>query len=457
MLDHLDFRKTCPDIRMERPSPWEVERRVTAAIAEHLDLPLAQVRPDARLIEDLGMDSLALVDLTIALEEEFDLTLPETGTRGVFTRETITVAELARCVYEECGTGTPDRSTWKGSRKPLPEAERVPFTQMGGRLTAGEWLAGPLYEPLGANREGVTQLRRRTDGMRCALIPEGKVWIGSEDAEAPAEQQPLHRVEMPTYLMDAEPVSVTAYARFLNSVGELPEGVLEEWCGVSPGDQRGRHFPLRRSRRGWEPVPGTEEQPAVLVSWFGANAYSLWANRKDWQFYRGDGERVPLPGEPGAAAPPPDAARMFSGLPSEAEWERAARGEDRRRFPWGDGPADGRAVTARHRAGGEYTPSALPAARVSTRLGMSPFGLHHMAGNVWNWCRDWYDPAFYRWGESRRPGPQHAHITGIRSERGGSWVGPVELAACCYRRGRSPGARGRCLGFRCVGDVLLYS
>lgn len=128
-------------------------------------------------------------------------------------------------------------------------------------------------------------------------------------------------------------------------------------------------------------------------------------------------------------------------------------GRDGRRFPWGDVPRDGLAVTGRHRAGRDYTASTLPAAQVSARLGMSPFGLHHMAGNVWHWCRDSYDPAFYQRAESRLAQPQNDRETGIRSERGGSWVGPIELAACSYRRGRSPSARGRCLGFRCVGDV----
>jgi sulfatase modifying factor 1 len=193
----------------------------------------------------------------------------------------------------------------------------------------------------------------------------------------------------------------------------------------------------------------------ILVSWFGANAYSLWANRQDWRSYRGDvGIPPELEKHSSWRGRPPREELLSTSLPSEAQWEYAARGATPRAFPWGDEPAtNSHARLARHQVGMTYTPETIPSACVNEELGKSPFGLHHMAGNVWQWCRDWYSPNFYSETEATEPNPQNAKPGDARSERGGSWVGPEELSSSYYRRGRQPATRGRCLGFRCVGSV----
>ena len=189
------------------------------------------------------------------------------------------------------------------------------------------------------------------------------------------------------------------------------------------------HELLRRSADGWGAVPGAERWPMILVSWYGANAYSRWANGADWRDYRDDAPH----------------------LPTEAPWEYAARGPEPREFPWGDGEASAdRMRFGLHERAREYGVSELPLAAVNEKLGMSPPGLRHMAGNVWQWCRDWYAPDFYRTDAAREPDAWCRDPSGVRSERGGSWVGPASLCRSSYRRGRAPAARGRCLGFRCV-------
>src|SRR5262249_43628397 len=157
--------------------------------------------------------------------------------------------------------------------------------------------------PLGRNGEGHPQYRRRTDGMRCVLLPGAEVCLGGG------------RVPVERFLVDAEPVSNTAVARFLNAVGKGPPATGGAWCGAGVGRHRAGQFPLWRiwGRWGrWRPVWGAERQPMILVSWYGANAYSLWANRHDWRYYRGDGA---VPGELEGLrvdASPPPAAWMGS-------------------------------------------------------------------------------------------------------------------------------------------------
>jgi len=298
----------------------------------------------------------------------------------------------------------------------------------------------------------VKQYRRRTDGMRCVLMPGANVQVGWDGADAQPDEQPIHSVRLSPFLIDAEPVSTTAYARFLNSIGHVRDALLLEWFLPSDSDPRAAALPLRRWLGKWRPIKGAERQPMMLVSWFGANAYSLWANRRDWRVYRGESTApFAVRQTKGRVAEPP-ADFLHSMLPSEAQWEYAARGASPRRYPWGDKDAtDGFACVAQHANGEQYAVDNIPAADVNEPLGLSPFGLHHMSGNVWQWCRDWYAPDFYASSEASLPDAQNSKSTGVRSERGGSWVGPATLARCSYRRGRAPEARGRCLGFRCVG------
>ncbi len=420
------------------PAQWEIEWRVLKVTAQQCDVDTNSLSPDSRLLEDLGIDSLEVVELIMGLEEEFDVSIRDDAAQQFFTKTPVTLRLLAVLVRQRWGTGTPVRNNWRTQKKLPSPREEVPFTQLGPAPV--EERRGPLYEPLGPNREGYQEYRRQTDGMRCVLIPTGLAQLGTDSPDALADQRPAHTVHITEFLMDAEPVSHVAYCRFINSVGDVPPAVLAEWCGVADSDKRRSQFALHRDRRGWKPMSGTDRQPMILVSWYGANAYSLWVHGLDWRLYRDVGTV-------------PDGGSCH--LPSEAQWEYAARGGNAANPPTElASVVTANARVAQHTQGVNYQVDTLPSASVSERLGMSPFGLHHMAGNVWQWCSDWYTPDFYQQPEALLPDPKHVVATGIRSERGGSWVGPPELAYPWYRRGRPPEARGRCLGFRCVGRSI---
>lgn len=423
------------------PSLAEVERRVCDIAAEQVGLPRTGVFPHSRVVHDLHCDSLDFVELIMKVEEAFDCAFERDDDdpliKSVFTRDPFRLCDLAEMAYLRQGTGRRPRkrSSFWGDHdddSATPRRVPLPFTQLGGRLAPEAFFAEPLHEPLGANAAGFALFRRRTDGMLCVRIPAGTAILGSEEVGFPDERPP-HRAALAAFLIDVEPVSTEAYCRFLNSIRPTDDEALRDWIGLDSDDHRREFLPVRFVGDAWVPLPGTERLPMILVSWCGANAYSLWANRRGWRNYRGD-------------------AGSF--LPTEAQWEYAARGPEGRRFPWGDAPPTGADMRfGVHVRGQTYAPNTLPMAAVNEQLAVSPFGLRHMAGNVWQWCRDWYDSAFYRTPAAVADDPCNGSPTAVRSERGGSWVGPAHLCRSAYRRGRAPAARGRCLGFRCVGDA----
>jgi hypothetical protein len=198
---------------------------------------------------------------------------------------------------------------------PKLSAPAAPFTQIvGSTPVAATGGAESVYEP--SDRMGI--FRRRTDGMESILIPGiSAATIGDTDSRplsrALANEQPCHDVPLSTFLIDVEPVSVGAFARFLNLVQPTTEE-QHAWFLPAPDDVRVTDCPVELTSEGWVPKLEVSAQwPMILVTWFGANAYSLWAHGGNCHEYK-------------------DAAAGF--LPSEAQWEYAARGAKPQNYPW---------------------------------------------------------------------------------------------------------------------------
>jgi formylglycine-generating enzyme required for sulfatase activity len=215
-------------------------------------------------------------------------------------------------------------------------------------------------------------------------VPAGEFLMGSEDGDN--DEKPVHRVYLDAFYIDKYEVTVAEYGRCVQG-GRCSTPGTGVGCNWGQG--------------------GREDHPINCVDWNQAETYCEWAGKR---------------------------------LPPEAEWERAARGTDGRKYPWGD-QWDSSKANAESRIGRTTSVG-------SYSSGVSPYGVHDMAGNVWEWVQDWYDRNYYQRGFSRNPkGPDSGSLRVLRGGSWGSFPGNARTSA----RGRSvPGTRYYDGGFRCA-------
>lgn len=265
------------------------------------------------------------------------------------------------------------------------------------------------------------QEKRRTDHREAMVdIPGGAFLMGSDHGEI--AEKPVHRVVLSAFSIDRFETTNAEFAEFVLARGYVtdPErsGVGWDWDGewreIKKADWRHPHGSASS-------IQGLERHPVVQVSWSDAQAYCRWREKR---------------------------------LPTEAEWERAARGDGDRSYPWGnEPPRDGTRYRAsygsdeccRADAGDGYL---FTAPVGSFPLGRSPFGVEDLAGNVWEWLEDWFDPEFYR--QSSSENPLNKTITGRKVIRGGGWGNdPIGLRAT-LRHANPPDIGLSMVGFRCA-------
>ena len=241
------------------------------------------------------------------------------------------------------------------------------------------------------------------------LIPEGPFTMGyaiENDKEwGDMDEDPVHQVTLSPYWMNKYEVTSSDFAKFLNSHQAAALRFIEITPSVTVEYVEGKYRPRN----------GLENLPVNRVSWYGANAYCQWKGNR---------------------------------LPTEAEWEKAARGTDQRIFPWGDEPPDNSRTTFRRKFSKLGFKVMEPVDSMSR--GASPYGIHHMAGNVWEWVADWFDGGTYEDHEPRDPkGPE----TGVsRVLRGGNWYYKAYYMRTTYRFNERPEKFKIRQGFRCARD-----
>lgn len=240
-----------------------------------------------------------------------------------------------------------------------------------------------------------TQNREITgkDGASMVLIPAGEFWMGSPDGVGSGYEHPRHRVYLDAFYMDNFEVTVARYAKFLGSVNR---SAPSNWKQVN--------------------IPERGNMPVVGVDWHDADAYCYWAAKR---------------------------------LPTEAEWEKAARGIDERTYPWGNEAPTIRIANFGHRPVDTNVYDKILVPVDSYETGKSPYGLYHMAGNVREWVADWFDGSYYGNSPERNPkGPSSGPGRGVR---GGSWHSKGDMRSA-VRDAAPPAVQDTDLGFRCVQD-----
>ena len=271
----------------------------------------------------------------------------------------------------------------------VPEIEPIarPRATNGGGLA----IAGLSF--IETNSQGFEEYRHKKTGMELIYVPAGEFRMGSESGLK--HEKPAHRVVLEGYLIGKYQVTNGEYRAFCKATGDT------EPAQPSKGYGHANYFGDSRY----------DKHPVVCVSWLDAKAYCEWAELR---------------------------------LPTEAEWEFAARGKDGRKYPWGnEAPDETRANYGKWSGDGYYTRTCG-----SYPAGASACGGLDMAGNVWEWCSDWYDEKYYaRCGDGARS-PQGPDGGSSRVVRGGSWGNDDAGLRGADRDGNEPGFGYFYLGFR---------
>ena len=239
--------------------------------------------------------------------------------------------------------------------------------------------------PIGANPQGHEEYWRVRDGAMVVRVPAGEFLMGSTTNRGQDDERPQRKVHVSEFLIDKTEVTWRQFREFVAATG----GSIER-----------------------EPIWGSPDKyPASFILWDEAKAYCEWVGGR---------------------------------LPTEAEWEKAARGSDGRAYPWGD------RWDARHCnsiSGGMHQPES-----VGSYPGcVSPYGVLDMPGSVWEWCADRYAEDAYEGGPGRDPaGPDSGRL---KVKRGGAWMSQPTWLRAAYRGKGSPTSRNADHGFRCAQDA----
>jgi serine/threonine-protein kinase len=259
-------------------------------------------------------------------------------------------------------------------------------TEIAAGVISSSEMQGTAMQMTTALYPGATRVSPK-DGMPSVYIPKGEFLMGSAegDKDAVIEEKPQHKVYLDDYWMDKTGVTNAMYRKCVDVGG----------C-TKPRDTK------------YFDNSSLLDHPVVSVDWNQAQAYCKWADGR---------------------------------LPTEAEWEKAARGTDGGIYPWGNDPPNADLLNYNSNIGRTTAVGSYPA-------GASPYGIMDMAGNVWEWVSDWYDEKYYQDSPQRNPpGPASGQE---RVLRGGAWGFGTRDVRSAFRIRDLPDNAVDLAGFRCV-------
>jgi len=268
------------------------------------------------------------------------------------------------------------------------------------------------------DKSKLTKLRSAKAPKGMAYIPGGAFPMGSPAGTGYEDENPARNVCVNGFYIDKYEVTNARFKGFVDATGYLTEAERNP----SPLSDRTWRHPYGAGTSADE-MP---DHPVVCISWYDANAYARWAEKR---------------------------------LPTEAEWEKAARGADGRLYPWGNEISTKTASMNiadkntdhpwRDASMDDGYKTAAPVG--SFPGGKSVYGVEDLAGNVREWCYDWWDSEYYETGSSNNPaGPETGEF---KVTRGGSWFYDAIGARTSHRLYHKPDGYGSATGFRCVKDV----
>jgi len=258
---------------------------------------------------------------------------------------------------------------------------------------------------------------RQKDGMKMRLIPAGEFSMGDQHDVGDDDEKPVHTVYLDAYYIDETEVTNEQYCIFLNDHGKNADTVGHKLLDIDSN-----RCLIEKAGNTYKPKSGYEKHPVIEVSWYGAAAYAQWASAR---------------------------------LPTEAQWEKAARGGlVGKKYPWGDTISHDDANYS-GTGGKDQWNSTSPVGSFAP----NGYGLYDMAGNVWEWCADEYDSGYYSKSPKNNPtGPgtpilfvsnDFTIVKSSRVLRGGNWYYYTGNLRCAYRYLSEPTDTYYDYGFRC--------